>query len=217
MKIINFGETNSILNQYVSEIRNVEVQNDRLRFRRNIERIGEIMAYEMSKEFTYSTKNIQTPLGIAPTNTPDNRIVISTIVRAGLPFHQGFLNYFDTAENAFVSAYRKYKDALKFEINIEYIASPRIAGKTLIITDPMLATGSSLELSYGAMLTKGRPEEIHVACIIASKQALEYIQNVFPEEKTTIWCAAIDPEIDSHSYIIPGLGDAGDLAYGEKE
>ena len=119
MKIINFGETNSILNQYVSEIRNVEVQNDRLRFRRNIERIGEIMAYEMSKEFTYSTKNIQTPLGIAPTNTPDNRIVISTILRAGLPFHQGFLNYFDTAENAFVSAYRKYKDALKFEINIE--------------------------------------------------------------------------------------------------
>ncbi len=217
MKIINFGETNSILNQYVSEIRNVEVQNDRLRFRRNIERIGEIMAYEMSKEFTYSTKNIQTPLGIAPTNTPDNRIVISTILRAGLPFHQGFLNYFDNAENAFVSAYRKYKDALKFEINIEYIASPRIAGKTLIITDPMLATGSSLELSYGAMLTKGCPAEIHVACIIASKQALEYVQRVFPEDKTTIWCAAVDPEIDSHSYIIPGLGDAGDLAYGEKE
>ncbi|WP_321425433.1 uracil phosphoribosyltransferase [uncultured Bacteroides sp.] len=217
MKIINFGETNSILNQYVSEIRNVEVQNDSMRFRRNIERIGEIMAYEMSKEFAYSTKNVQTPLGIAPVNTPDNEIVISTILRAGLPFHQGFLNYFDKAENAFVSAYRKYKDALKFEINIEYIASPRIAGKTLIITDPMLATGSSLELSYGAMLTKGNPSEIHVAAIIASKQAIEYIQKIFPEEKTTIWCAAIDPEIDSHSYIVPGLGDAGDLAYGEKE
>lgn len=217
MRIINFGETNSILNQYVSEIRNVKVQNDRMRFRRNIERIGEIMAYEMSKEFAYSTKNIQTPLGISPINTPDNKIVISTILRAGLPFHQGFLNYFDKAENAFVSAYRKYKDALKFDINIEYIASPRIAGKTLIITDPMLATGSSLELSYGAMLTKGNPKEIHVAAIIASKQALEYVKQVFPEEKTTIWCAAIDPEIDSHSYIIPGLGDAGDLAYGEKE
>lgn len=217
MKIINFGETNSILNQYVSEIRNVEVQNDRMRFRRNIERIGEIMAYEMSKDFAYSTKNIQTPLGIAPVNTPDNQIVISTILRAGLPFHQGFLNYFDQAENAFVSAYRKYKDALKFEINIEYIASPRIAGKTLIITDPMLATGSSLELSYGAMLTKGNPAEIHVAAIIASQQAIEYVQRVFPEEKTTIWCAAIDPEIDSHSYIVPGLGDAGDLAFGEKE
>lgn len=217
MKIINFGETNSILNQYVSEIRNVEVQNDSMRFRRNIERIGEIMAYEMSKEFAYSIKNVQTPLGIAPVSTPDNEIVISTILRAGLPFHQGFLNYFDKAENAFVSAYRKYKDALKFEINIEYIASPRIAGKTLIITDPMLATGSSLELSYGAMLTKGNPSEIHVAAIIASKQAIEYIQKIFPEEKTTIWCAAIDPEIDSHSYIVPGLGDAGDLAYGEKE
>ncbi|WP_321439009.1 uracil phosphoribosyltransferase [uncultured Bacteroides sp.] len=217
MKIINFGETNSILNQYVSEIRNVKVQNDRMRFRRNIERIGEIMAYEMSKEFAYSTKNIQTPLGICPVSTPDNKIVISTILRAGLPFHQGFLNYFDKAENAFVSAYRKYKDALKFEINIEYIASPRIAGKTLIITDPMLATGSSLELSYGAMLTKGNPKEIHIAAIIASKQALEYVQQVFPEEKTTIWCAAVDPEIDSHSYIIPGLGDAGDLAFGEKE
>jgi len=217
MKIINFGETNSILNQYVSEIRNVEVQNDRMRFRRNIERIGEIMAYEMSKDFAYSTKNIQTPLGIAPINTPDNQIVISTILRAGLPFHQGFLNYFDQAENAFVSAYRKYKDALKFEINIEYIASPRIAGKTLIITDPMLATGSSLELSYGAMLTKGNPAEIHVAAIIASQQAIEYVKRVFPEEKTTIWCAAIDPEIDSHSYIVPGLGDAGDLAFGEKE
>jgi len=217
MKIINFGETNSILNQYVSEIRNVKVQNDRMRFRRNIERIGEIMAYEMSKEFAYSNKNIQTPLGICPVSTPDNKIVISTILRAGLPFHQGFLNYFDKAENAFVSAYRKYKDALKFEINIEYIASPRIAGKTLIITDPMLATGSSLELSYGAMLTKGNPKEIHIAAIIASKQALEYVQQVFPEEKTTIWCAAVDPEIDSHSYIIPGLGDAGDLAFGEKE
>ncbi|BEG99878.1 uracil phosphoribosyltransferase [Bacteroides sedimenti] len=217
MRIINFGETNSILNQYVSEIRNVKVQNDRMRFRRNLERIGEIMAYEMSKEFTYSTKNIQTPLGISPVNTPDNKIVISTILRAGLPFHQGFLNYFDRAENAFVSAYRKYKDALKFEINIEYIASPRIAGKTLIITDPMLATGSSLELSYGAMLTKGNPKEIHVAAIIASQQALDYIKQVFPEEKTTIWCAAVDPEIDSHSYIIPGLGDAGDLAFGEKE
>lgn len=217
MRIINFGETNSILNQYVSEIRNVKVQNDRMRFRRNLERIGEIMAYEMSKEFTYSTKSIQTPLGISPVNTPDNKIVISTILRAGLPFHQGFLNYFDRAENAFVSAYRKYKDALKFEINIEYIASPRIAGKTLIITDPMLATGSSLELSYGAMLTKGNPKEIHVAAIIASQQALDYIKQVFPEEKTTIWCAAVDPEIDSHSYIIPGLGDAGDLAFGEKE
>ena len=203
MKIIDFSKTNSILNQYVSEIRNVEVQNDRLRFRRNIERIGEIMAYEMSKSFAYSTKDIRTPLGIAPVCTPDNQLVISTILRAGLPFHQGF--------------YRKYKDTLKFDIHIEYIASPRIDGKTLIITDPMLATGSSMELSYQAMLTKGHPSEIHVASIIASRQAVEHIMSIFPEEKTTIWCAAIDPEINEHSYIVPGLGDAGDLAYGEKE
>ncbi|MEG2150101.1 MAG: uracil phosphoribosyltransferase [Bacteroidaceae bacterium] len=217
MKIINLSETNSILNQYVSEIRNIEVQNDRLRFRRNIERIGEIMAYEMSKTLDYSTKEVQTPLGSALISTPDNQLVISTILRAGLPFHQGFLSYFDKAENAFVSAYRKYKDTLKFDIHIEYIASPRIDDKTLIITDPMLATGSSMELSYQAMLTKGHPKEIHVAAIIASKQAVEHIAKVFPEETTTIWCAAIDPEINDHSYIIPGLGDAGDLAYGEKE
>ena len=217
MKIINFNESNSILNQYVAEIRNVEVQNDRLRFRRNIQRIGEIMAYEISKTFSYSVKDIKTPLGIAPVSTPDNQLVISTILRAGLPFHQGFLSYFDDAENAFVSAYRKYKDTLKFDIHIEYIASPRIDGKTLIITDPMLATGGSRELSYQAMLTKGHPAEIHVASVIASQKAVEYIASVFPEDKTTIWCAAIDPELNDHSYIVPGLGDAGDLAYGEKE
>ena len=217
MKIINFNESNSILNQYVAEIRNVEVQNDRLRFRRNIQRIGEIMAYEISKTFSYSVKDIKTPLGIAPVSTPDNQLVISTILRAGLPFHQGFLSYFDDAENAFVSAYRKYKDTLKFDIHIEYIASPRIDGKTLIITDPMLATGGSMELSYQAMLTKGHPAEIHVVSVIASQKAVEYIASVFPEDKTTIWCAAIDPELNDHSYIVPGLCDAGDLAYGEKE
>ena len=217
MKVIDFGQTNSILNQYISEIRNVEVQNDRLRFRRNIERIGEIMAYEMSKEFTYSVKNIRTPLGIAPVSTPDNNLVISTILRAGLPFHQGFLSYFDGAENAFVSAYRKYKDRLNFDIHIEYIASPRLTGKTLIISDPMLATGSSMELAYEALLTKGVPDHVHVASIISSKQALEYLQKKMPDDKTTIWIAALDNDLDDHSYIVPGLGDAGDLAFGEKE
>ncbi len=217
MKIIDFSKSNSILNQYVSEIRNVEIQNDKLRFRRNIERIGEIMAYEISKSLSYSAKDIQTPLGIASVSTPDNQLVLSTILRAGLPFHQGFLNYFDNAENAFVSAYRKYKDTLKFDIFIEYIASPCIDGKTLIIVDPMLATGSSMELSYQAMLTKGQPAEIHVVSIIASQQAVDYVQRKLPADKTTIWCAAIDPEINEHSYIVPGLGDAGDLAFGEKE
>lgn len=217
MKIINLNDNNTILNQYVSEVRNVEVQHDRLRFRRNLERIGEIMAYEISRTFNYTSKQVKTPLGIANVNTPDTEIVISTILRAGLPFHQGFLRYLDHAENAFVSAYRKYKDTLKFDIHIEYLASPRIDDKVLIITDPMLATGGSMELSYQAMLTKGKPSHIHVACIIASQAAVDHIASVFPEDKTTIWCAAIDPEIDEHSYIVPGLGDAGDLAYGEKE
>ena len=168
MRIVNLGDTNSILNKFVAELRDVDIQKDSLRFRRNVERIGEIMAYEISKEFHYSTKDIQSPLGIAPMNTPDDRIVISTILRAGLPFHQGFLRYLDNAENAFVSAYRKYKDRLNFDIHIEYIASPRLKGKTLIISDPMLATGSSMELAYEALLTKGVPDHVHVASIISS-------------------------------------------------
>ena len=217
MRIVNLGDTNSILNKFVAELRDVDIQKDSLRFRRNVERIGEIMAYEISKEFHYSTKDIQSPLGIAPMNTPDDRIVISTILRAGLPFHQGFLRYLDNAENAFVSAYRKYKDRLNFDIHIEYIASPRLTGKTLIISDPMLATGSSMELAYEALLTKGVPGHVHVASIISSKQALEYLQKKMPDDKTTIWIAALDNDLDDHSYIVPGLGDAGDLAFGEKE
>lgn len=217
MRIINLGDSNSILNKFVSELRDVNVQKDSLRFRRNIERIGEIMAYEISKGFHYSTKDIQSPLGIAPMNTPDDQVVISTILRAGLPFHQGFLRYLDNAENAFVSAYRKYKDRLNFDIHIEYIASPRLTGKTLIISDPMLATGSSMELAYEALLTKGQPAHIHVASIIASRQSLDYLQKKMPDDKTTLWIAALDDALDEHSYIVPGLGDAGDLAFGEKE
>jgi len=216
MKIINLSENNSILNHYLKEIRSVEIQGDPLRFRRNLERIGEIMAYEMSKTLSYETENVKTPLGIAPTNVIEDKIVISTILRAGLPYHAGFLSYFDRAENAFVSAYRKYKDALKFDIFIEYIASPDLDGKTLILTDPMLATGGSMELAYGALRTKGNPAKIHVATVIASQQAVEYLKTHLPADKTTIWTAAIDPELDEHSYIIPGLGDAGDLAFGEK-
>jgi uracil phosphoribosyltransferase len=216
MNIINLSENNSVLKHYLKEIRSVEIQKDSMRFRRNMERIGEIMAYEISKTMHYKAEEVQTPLGIAPTEVIDEKIVISTILRAGLPFHNGFLNYFDTAENAFVSAYRKYKDALKFDIYIEYIASPNLDGKTLIITDPMLATGSSMELAYGALLTKGMPTHIHIATVIASQAAIDYVAAHFPESKTTIWAAAIDPELNEHSYIIPGLGDAGDLAYGVK-
>lgn len=217
MKIVNFAEKNSELNRFVAEIRDIHIQQDRLRFRKNLERIGEVMSYEISKDLRYSEKQVTTPLGVARVNTADDKIVIGTILRAGIPYHQGFLNYFDRAENAFVSAYRKYKDKLNFEIFIEYIASPRIDGKVLILTDPMLATGGSMELSYRALLTKGEPEHIHIASVIASQKAIEYITAHFPEEKTTVWVGAIDPDLNEHSYIVPGLGDAGDLAYGEKE
>jgi len=216
MEVINLGESNSILNRFVSELRDVNIQKDSMRFRRNIERIGEVMAYEISKRFDYSVKDVPSPLGIAPMNLPDDNVVISTILRAGLPYHQGFLSYLDNAENAFVSAYRKYKDRLNFNIHIEYIASPSIEGKTLIITDPMLATGSSMELAYEALLTKGTPAKIHVASIIASKQAVDLLKERMPDN-TTIWLAAVDDELDDHSYIIPGLGDAGDLAFGAKD
>ena len=217
MKIVNFAEKNSELNRFVAEIRDIHIQQDRLRFRKNLERIGEVMSYEISKDLRYSEKQVTTPLGVARVNTADDKIVIGTILRAGIPYHQGFLNYFDRAENAFVSAYRKYKDKLTFEIFIEYIASPHIDGKVLILTDPMLATGGSMELSYRALLTKGEPEHIHIASVIASQKAIEYITAHFPEEKTTVWVGAIDPDLNEHSYIVPGLGDAGDLAYGEKE
>ena len=215
MKIVNFSESNSILNQFLKEIRSVDIQKDSMRFRRNMERMGEIMAYEISKTLNYKQDKIKTPLGSLESFRIDEKLVLSTILRAGLPFHQGFLNYFDAAENAFVSAYRKYKDALKFDIFIEYIASPKLDGKTLVITDPMLATGGSMELAYGALLTKGKPKKVIIATIIASQPAIDYMKNHFSDD-VTLWTAAIDPELNEHSYIIPGLGDAGDLAYGEK-
>lgn len=217
MKIINFSTENSIINQYIAEIRDVNIQNDRMRFRNNIERIGELMAYEISKSLSYSAKQVQTPLGISSVNTPDDSIVLATIFRAGLPLHQGFLHIFDRAGNAFVSAYRDHSSIDNLAIHIEYLASPDLTGKTLIIADPMLATGSSMELGYKAFLTKGEPSAIHVASVIASQHAVDYITNTFPKKKTTIWCGAIDPHLDENFYIVPGLGDAGDLAYGEKD
>jgi len=215
MEVIHLGAEHSLLNRFVMEMRDVTIQNDRLRFRRNIERVGEVMAYEISKKMTQQVRTVTTPLGEVECSVPQDKVVLATILRAGLPFHHGFLNYFDYCENAFVSAYRKYKDRLNFDIHIEYIASPDITDKVLIISDPMLATGSSMELAYKALLTKGNPKHIHIASIIASQQAVDYIRGVMPDN-TTIWIAAIDPTIDEHSYIVPGLGDAGDLAYGEK-
>ncbi len=218
MKTINLSEQNTVLNRFVSELRDVEIQKDSMRFRRNIERIGEIMAYEISRTLNYASLETTTPLGLSTTNVPTDGIVIATILRAGLVYHHGFLNCFDNAENAFVSAYRKYRENHQsFHVHIEYIASPKIDDKVLILTDPMLATGGSMDLSYQALLTKGKPKHIHIATIIASRQAIEYCQNNFPQDKTTIWAAAIDPDLDESAYIVPGLGDAGDLAYGEKE
>ncbi len=217
MKVVNFADYDSIINQYMAELRDVDVHSDMLRFRRNLERIGEIMAFEISRTLRYRSKEVTTPLAVANCKVIDTPVVLATIFRAGIPFHQGFLNYFDHAENAFVSAYRKYKEKDTFDICIEYLASPRLEGKTLIIADPMLATGSSMELSYRALLTKGEPSHIHVCSVIASEQAVEYIKKKFPADKTTIWTGAIDKEINDHSYIVPGLGDAGDLAYGTKE
>jgi uracil phosphoribosyltransferase len=218
MKIVNFSEQNSIINQYLAEIRDKDFQQNRLLFRNNIQRIGELMAYEISKDLHYVGKEVVTPLGTAKVNVPDDQIVLATIFRAGLPLHQGFLNVFDQAENAFVSAYRKYKDekCIDLDIHIEYLASPNLEEKTLIIADPMLATGGSMELGYQAFATNGIPKKIHIASVIATQQAVDLICHTFPQDRTTIWCAAIDPVINEHKYIVPGLGDAGDLAYGEK-
>ena len=177
------------------------------------------MAYEISKRLSYREVNVTTPLGVARCLETSDRVVLATILRAGLPFHHGFLSYFDKAENAFVSAYRRYREkgGDTFDVVVEYMASPSIEGKTLILVDPMLATGSSMELAYRALLEKGTPDRIHVASVIASRQSVEYVKNHFPEEKTTLWCVDIDDEVNSHSYIVPGLGDAGDLAYGTKD
>ena len=217
MEVINFADTPSLLSQYMTELRDVDIQKDMLRFRKNLERIGQIMAYEISKRINLKNIEITTPLDKCSSPVVDEQIVLATIFRAGIPFHQGFLSYFDHAQNAFVSAYRKYKEKENFDVFIEYIASPNLDGKTLILVDPMLATGSSMELSYKALLTKGTPAKIHVASVIASQKAVDYIRTALPEDKTTLWIGAIDPQINSHSYIVPGLGDAGDLAYGIKE
>ncbi|MDE7414652.1 MAG: uracil phosphoribosyltransferase [Muribaculaceae bacterium] len=218
MEVINFADTPSIVSRYMMELRDVTIQHDPLRFRTNLDRIGQIMAYEISKRLEYKNTEVTTPLGKAICQEPAEKVVLATILRAGLPFHHGFLSYFDRAENAFVSAYRKYREkgGDDFDVLIEYMASPSIEGKTLILVDPMLATGSSMELAYRALLSKGTPAKIHVASVIASRQSVQYVCDRFPADKTTIWCAAIDPEINDHSYIVPGLGDAGDLAFGEK-
>ena len=207
----NLSNAHSIFSTFLGEIRDVEIQKDAMRFRRNMERISEIMAYEISKSLQFENKDVITPLGTANDNQP----VLATILRAGLSMHQGFLNYFDKAESAFVSAYRKHKNAEDFDIEVEYLASPSLDKKTVIISDPMLATGNSMVMVYKALLRQGKPAKIIIASAIATPDALELVKNHFPEN-TEIWVGAIDTELTAQSYIVPGLGDAGDLAYGVK-
>ena len=218
MEIIDLSKGNSIINQYLAEIRDVDYQQNRLLFRNNIMRVGEMMAYEISKTLDYEIKDVTTPLGVSRVSVPADKIILATIFRAGLPFHNGFLNVFDHAGNAFVSAYREYTDSKHTEvgIHVEYLATPSIDGKTLIIADPMLATGGSMELGYRAFLTKGTPKRIHIACVIATPDGIDHIKKTLPDDKTTIWCAAVDPGMNEHKYIVPGFGDAGDLCYGSK-
>ncbi len=219
MKVINLSEQPSLLNQYLKEMRSTEVQKDSMRFRRNIERIGEIMAVEISRHLTYAVEQVQTPLAVAEVQVPQDKIVLGTLLRAGLPMHQGFLNMFDQAENAFISAYRKEtigrRGEMQIEIVSEYLAAPSIEGKTLILVDPMLATGLSMEVGYKALLSHGTPKSVHIACLFGTPQAIEYLQANMPED-ATLWCAVIDPMLNEKKYIVPGLGDAGDLCFGEK-
>ncbi len=211
------GENNSVLNQFIAELRDINVQNDSMRFRRNMERIGEIFSYEISKELHYENRQVQTPLGVAEVNLPSDQLVLATILRAGLPLHQGMLNYFDKAENAFISAYRKYSKDGSFRIQFEHLSCPKVDGKVLVIIDPMLATGASMLLAYKAILERGTPKHTHIVSAIASKEGVDYMKRNLSQKSVTIWLGAVDDELTVKSYIVPGLGDSGDLAYGSKE
>ena len=211
------SKQDTVLNKFIAQIRDKSVQKDSMRFRRNLERIGGITAYEISKELAYSPRVVETPLGEAEVGLIDDQVVVATILRAGLPYHQGFLNYFDDAENAFVSAYRKSTKDGKFTVKVEYISCGDLEGKVLLLVDPMLATGSSLVLAYKALCEKGgQPAHTHIASVIASEQGVDYATKHLPSKDTTLWVGAVDAELTSRAYIVPGIGDAGDLAFGEK-
>ena len=217
MKVINLSKHHSVLQNFLREIRDVDIQKDRLRFRRNIERIGEVMAIELSKELNYASTDVQTPLAKTTVDVISDQLVLATILRAGMPLHQGFLNIFDHADNGFLSAYRREGKDGELEIVAEYMAAPSIEGKTLIVVDPMLATGMSMEVGYLALLKHGTPRHTHLCCTIATPQAIEYIRKALNDrDDVTLWCAAIDPVLNEKKYIVPGLGDAGDLCYGQK-
>ena len=215
MTVHNLENANSVLNHFISEIRDIDVQKDSMRFRRNIERIGEILSYEMSKDLNFQSRKVQTPLGVKNVPFVSDELVLCSVLRAGLPLHQGVLNYFDQIENAFISAYRQHINAEDFKIKVEYLASPSLEGKTLILVDPMLATGSSLVAVQEALGKMGAVKQIHLVSVIAAQAGIDYVSEHFPEN-SHLWVATIDPELNSKGYIVPGLGDAGDLAYGNK-
>ncbi len=212
--VINLSAAYSLMSTWVSELRHTEIQTDRMRFRKNLERIGEVMAYEISKTLAWEEKEIPTPLGISVCKVMKEQPVLATILRAGLPFHQGVLNFFDKADNAFVSAYRKHHRDGSFEISIEYVSCPDLENRVLIISDPMLATGASLVKTLQFLKAVGQPKEIHIVSAIACTVGIEYVRREYPEVK--IWCGAIDDELTAKGYIVPGLGDAGDLSFGSK-
>jgi len=215
MNVTILDHQNSLLNKFIAEIRDENVQKDSMRFRRNIERIGEILAYELSKSLSYKSETITTPLGTKIVQSLQNEVVLCSILRAGLPLHNGLLNYFDNAENAFISAYRKHTSETDFEIVVEYSASPNLENKTLILVDPMLATGQSLVSVFEGLKKHGTPKEIHLVCVIGATDGIKYIENHLPEN-TKLWIATVDQKLNSKGYIVPGLGDAGDLSYGQK-
>jgi len=210
------SQQTSIFNQFVAELRDTQIQADSMRFRRNLERIGEIIGYEISKTMEYESRETTTPLGVAQTSHLKSQPVIATILRAGLPIHIGVLNYFDRADNGFISAYRRHHKDNTFDIHVEYVSSPSIEDKVLIMCDPMIATGASIVLAYKAILAKGTPKHVHIVSAISSRQGVDFVKANMPTQNFTIWCGAVDEELTAHSYIVPGLGDAGDLAYGEK-
>lgn len=212
----NLSHQNSVFSQFIAEIRDTEIQKDSMRFRKNLERIGEIFAYEISKTLDYETVETSTPLGVAESKILSEQPVVATILRAGLPMHLGILNYFDKAQNAFVSAYRRHHKNNNFEIALEYVACPDLQDKVVILCDTMLASGSSVVLTCKALLTKGTPKHIHIVSAIASAQGINHVKASLPSSNFTLWCGAIDEELTAQAYIVPGLGDAGDLAFGDK-
>ncbi len=215
-EIKEIGKSNSLFNQFLSELRHHEIQADRMRFRRNLERIGEIFAYEISKELDYETKEIITPLGAVEMMVLAEQPLLATILRAGMPMHNGLLNYFDRADTAMVSAYRKYKKNENFSINLDYISTPPVENRILIVSDPMLATGGSMAASIKALINVGKPKHIHIVCLLACEEGISYIKKRFSLYNYTLWIGSIDDELTAKAYIVPGLGDAGDIAYGTK-